>query len=135
MVTQIDKIYTALIDIVTDMGYFSKADTNFFEVHPAIGFGPITVENVPELGEDGRVNIDIPVVIVDAGLDPLVNVKIAQMYEEFRLAFLTNIKSHLTTYGVVCSIIEFGNYNPRVNNNDDMAETGLEGTVGFQLTI
>jgi len=135
MVTQIDQIYGILIDIATDLGYFSKADTNFFETHPAIGFGTLSIENSPELGENGRVNIDIPVVLVDAGLDPLVNVKVAKMYEEWRAAFFTNIKSHLTAAGIVCSIIEFGDYSPKTNNNEDIAETGLEGTVGFQLKI
>jgi hypothetical protein len=135
MATQIDQLYTILINIATDLGYFSKADTNYFETHPAIGFGTFTVENSPELGENDRVNIDIPVVLVDAGLDPLVNVKLAKMYEEWRDAFFTNISTELATAGITCNIIEFGDYNPKPSNNEDIAETGLEGTVGFQLKL
>lgn len=135
MSTKIDLIYTALINIAEDLGYFSKADVDYFETHPAIGFGTVSIENSPELGENNRVNIDIPVVLVDAGLDPLVNVKVAQMYEEWRAAFFTNIESELTSAGVSVSIIDFGNYKPKIGNNEDISETGLEGTVGFQLLL
>jgi len=93
MVTQIDQIYGILIDIATDLGYFSKADTNFFETHPAIGFGTLSIENSPELGENGRVNIDIPVVLVDAGLDPLVNVKVAKCMRNGGRLFLQILKA------------------------------------------
>jgi len=134
-VTKIDKIYTALMAIVGDIGYFTSAQTSDFETHPAIGFGVPTIHNDPQLGADNYVNVDIPVVIVDAGLTPLVNVNLAVMYEEWREAFLTNIMTELSTAGVSVEVVDFGEYDPRVQNDEDRAEVGLEGTVGFKLKL
>lgn len=136
--TKIDKIYQILIDIVETYlpTIYTKADTEDFERIPAIGFGlPVIEKHLLELSESQKVNIDIPVVIVDAGANPLITLNVVKIYEDFYKYFHLYIDSYLTTNGISYDVWELSTFQPLNVPINDKTFKGLSGTVSFRIKL
>lgn len=136
--TKIDKLYQILETIVETYmpTIYTKSDTDDFERIPAIGFGvPIIERFNQELSETKKVNIDIPVVIVDAGANPLVTLNVVKIYEDFAKYFQLYIDSYLTTNGISCDVWEIDTFQPLNLPVNDKSIKGLSGTVSFRIKL
>jgi hypothetical protein len=134
MVRQIAPIINILMSIVSnEMGMFTKADTTDFEQIPAIGFGVPFINEVPELSQTNKKDVEIPIVIVDAGTHPLVSITLTQIYEDLEDALKGNIENYLSAQNITVDAVDFGNFRP-MPISQDTSQKGLEGSITFRIT-
>ena len=139
MAGKIAQTYAVLMAIVTDkLKIFTKADTKEFERIPAIGFGIPTIRDVDAISNSNKVIVTVPVVIADAGINPQVNLYLADLYESLRLNIETYISSYLTTATLRTSIdsIIFGpNFGEVPYNGTDPSIRCIGGEIEFIISL
>lgn len=136
MVSQIIDLYMGMMEAVsTELSIFTKASDTDFETIPAIGFGSCSIEELDVISDGMKATISIPVTIADAGADPDVNLSLAQMYNDFRDLFYTQIGPDFLTDGLAETVIFGSRFQPKPYDGQDQSIKCLSGEVQFIIDL
>lgn len=137
MVSNINKLYQCLIDLVTENMpevAMVKSDIDDFEVHPAIGFGIPSIRNSDIMGTDKTVQMDIPCVIEDYGASADLTLSTTTMYEDLRNLVFNDLRTYLDDANLNYANIDMLEFLP-LQIPADQTIRGLSGYITIIIEI